>query len=141
VRPFTRRRFLAGLGGSVLGASVLEACGGSSQADRRSAQLIHSRVPALPTTTTTEVGFPFTPVVPRTAPIYYVDDYSPTLPKDAVALTIDDGPDEPWTPEVLALLSRYQVKATFSLIGRQVAKHGDLVQESWPRATASAITP
>jgi len=131
VRPFTRRRFLAALGGSVLGGSVLGACATAPTAGRGPARLMKGKVPALPTTTTTtttDVGFRFTPVAPRSAPIYYVDEYNPGLPKDAVALTIDDGPDEPWTPEVLDLLSRYQVKATFSLIGRQVAKHGDLVQ-------------
>jgi peptidoglycan/xylan/chitin deacetylase (PgdA/CDA1 family) len=44
-----------------------------------------------------------------------------------VALTIDDGPDPEWTPRVLALLARYQVTATFCVIGRQAAAHPDLV--------------
>lgn len=39
----------------------------------------------------------------------------------AIALTIDDGPDVRYTPQVLALLQRYNVTATFSMIGRQVA--------------------
>ena len=47
----------------------------------------------------------------------------------AIALTVDDGPDPQWTPRMLALLDRYRVKATFSVIGRQAAAHPDLVRE------------
>lgn len=122
MRPLTRRSFLALLGGAVLGA-----CGAVPEARSRSGSA--SGVGATATTDLgTDLGFPYTPVAPRAAPIYYVHDYDPALPEDAVALTIDDGPDEPWTPEVLALLSRYEVKATFSLIGREVARRPDLVQ-------------
>ncbi|MFK3985007.1 polysaccharide deacetylase family protein [Micromonospora sp. NPDC050397] len=45
-----------------------------------------------------------------------------------VALTFDDGPDPTYTPRVLALLERYQVKATFCLVGEQAAAHPDLVR-------------
>ena len=44
-----------------------------------------------------------------------------------VALTIDDGPDPEWTPKVLALLQRLDVRATFCVIGRQAAAHPELV--------------
>jgi peptidoglycan-N-acetylglucosamine deacetylase len=44
-----------------------------------------------------------------------------------VALTVDDGPDPQWTPQVLALLARLDIKATFCVIGRQAAAHPDLV--------------
>jgi peptidoglycan/xylan/chitin deacetylase (PgdA/CDA1 family) len=44
-----------------------------------------------------------------------------------VALTFDDGPDPVWTPQVLALLARHQARATFFLLGRQVAAHPELV--------------
>jgi peptidoglycan/xylan/chitin deacetylase (PgdA/CDA1 family) len=40
----------------------------------------------------------------------------------AVALTFDDGP-WPYTTQVLDLLAQYHVKATFCLIGRQVAAY------------------
>jgi peptidoglycan/xylan/chitin deacetylase (PgdA/CDA1 family) len=45
----------------------------------------------------------------------------------AVALTFDDGP---WgdTPTVLDLLAQYHIKATFCMIGRQVATHAALVR-------------
>jgi peptidoglycan-N-acetylglucosamine deacetylase len=43
-----------------------------------------------------------------------------------VALTFDDGP-WPDTPAFLGLLEREHVPATFFMIGRQVAGHGDLI--------------
>jgi peptidoglycan/xylan/chitin deacetylase (PgdA/CDA1 family) len=45
-----------------------------------------------------------------------------------VALTFDDGPDPTYTPQLLALLRQYQVKATFCLIGVNVHAHPELVQ-------------
>ena len=40
-----------------------------------------------------------------------------------VALTFDDGPDPEITPAVLDLLARYQMRATFFVIGRYLDKH------------------
>lgn len=37
-----------------------------------------------------------------------------------VALTFDDGPDETWTPRVLDTLKKFQVKATFFLVGQRI---------------------
>src|SRR4051794_11807300 len=47
----------------------------------------------------------------------------------AVALTFDDGPDPTQTPQILALLGKYQIKATFCLVGQQVQKHPEIVRE------------
>jgi peptidoglycan-N-acetylglucosamine deacetylase len=44
-----------------------------------------------------------------------------------VALTFDDGPS-PYTAQVLDILARYQVKATFFLIGQNVERHPDLAR-------------
>jgi peptidoglycan-N-acetylglucosamine deacetylase len=44
-----------------------------------------------------------------------------------IALTIDDGPDPRWTPQVLGLLATYQISATFCMIGRSAKAHPDLV--------------
>jgi peptidoglycan/xylan/chitin deacetylase (PgdA/CDA1 family) len=44
-----------------------------------------------------------------------------------IALTIDDGPHPEWTPKVLALLARYDIRATFCMIGQNAAAHPDLV--------------
>ena len=46
----------------------------------------------------------------------------------AVALTFDDGPSPAYTPRVLKLLEENGAKATFFVIGRQVARHPDLVR-------------
>jgi peptidoglycan/xylan/chitin deacetylase (PgdA/CDA1 family) len=44
-----------------------------------------------------------------------------------VALTVDDGPDPEWTPKVLALLDRLDIRATFCVVGRQATAHPALV--------------
>jgi peptidoglycan/xylan/chitin deacetylase (PgdA/CDA1 family) len=41
-------------------------------------------------------------------------------------LTFDDGPDPTWTPEVLAVLKQYGVRATFFELGVQVREHPTL---------------
>ncbi|MFI2377128.1 polysaccharide deacetylase family protein [Streptomyces sp. NPDC018964] len=46
-----------------------------------------------------------------------------------VNITIDDGPDPAWTPQVLDLLEEYGVKATFCVTGIQAQAHPDLVKE------------
>ena len=45
-----------------------------------------------------------------------------------VALTFDDGPDPQWTPQVLDILNRNGVKATFCTIGLWVTKWPELVR-------------
>ncbi len=47
----------------------------------------------------------------------------------SVAITFDDGPSPLSTPIVLALLDRYQLKATFFLIGTKAARYPDLVAQ------------
>lgn len=46
-----------------------------------------------------------------------------------IALTIDDGPEPEVTPQVLDLLDRYQVKATFFCIGRRALLYPELCKE------------
>ncbi len=67
------------------------------------------------------------------APIYDLDDYLSHYPHThfgsrAVMLTIDDGPSPEWTPRYLRLLGRYDIKATFNLIGEQVPANRTLVR-------------
>lgn len=40
--------------------------------------------------------------------------------KPQVALTFDDGPNEPYTSEILDILKRYNAKATFFVLGKNV---------------------
>ena len=46
-----------------------------------------------------------------------------------VALTFDDGPNPPYTNQVLALLKHYSIPATFFCVGKQVAAYPDLVKQ------------
>jgi peptidoglycan-N-acetylglucosamine deacetylase len=55
---------------------------------------------------------------------YYVHDG-----RKGIALTIDDGPSPEYTPQVLRLLAKYKVTATFSMIGLEVAACPGLVRE------------
>lgn len=52
-----------------------------------------------------------------------------TTGSKAISLTFDDGPDPVQTPKILALLQKYQVKATFCLIGQNVQKHPEIVRQ------------
>ncbi|WP_233277810.1 polysaccharide deacetylase family protein [Paenibacillus durus] len=45
-----------------------------------------------------------------------------------IALTFDDVPDPRFTPQILNVLRRYRVKATFFIVGRRAAKHPALVR-------------
>ena len=45
--------------------------------------------------------------------------------KKLIALTFDDGPDRKNTPHILDILKKYNVKATFFVIGKQVIKFPD----------------
>ncbi|WP_220204054.1 polysaccharide deacetylase family protein [Reticulibacter mediterranei] len=51
---------------------------------------------------------------------------NPNLPE--VALTFDDGPSQ-YTPQVLAVLQRYNVPATFFLIGESISQYPGYLQQ------------
>jgi peptidoglycan/xylan/chitin deacetylase (PgdA/CDA1 family) len=46
-----------------------------------------------------------------------------------IALTFDDGPHAAYTPQILAILDRYGVKATFFVVGQQAERNPGLVRE------------
>ena len=70
------------------------------------------------------------------SPIVFIDksDYEIIIIKKGnedekvVALTFDDGPDEVFTPQVLDILKKYDVKATFFLIGEKVQYNKKIVK-------------
>jgi peptidoglycan-N-acetylglucosamine deacetylase len=125
----SRRRAVAVLGLTVL---VL-ALGGGTTMPSSSTELVQSVARALlhraQTPPVTSPGR--TPPIPAPAPALLrgTGPYGSlrTTGSSAVALTFDDGP---WadTPAVLDLLAQYHVKATFCVIGRQVAAHAALVR-------------
>ncbi|MEW2418150.1 polysaccharide deacetylase family protein [Streptomyces sp. NPDC046866] len=45
-----------------------------------------------------------------------------------IAITIDDGPDPTWTPQVLRVLRQNHVKATFCIVGTRAQEHPELVR-------------
>jgi peptidoglycan/xylan/chitin deacetylase (PgdA/CDA1 family)/glycosyltransferase involved in cell wall biosynthesis len=51
------------------------------------------------------------------------------MPARTIALTFDDGPDPLWTPQVLRVLAKHHVPATFFVIGSQVSRHPGLVRD------------
>lgn len=46
-----------------------------------------------------------------------------------VSLTFDDGPNPLYTQQVLDILAKYDVKATFFLLGQEVERHPDLAKK------------
>ncbi len=46
----------------------------------------------------------------------------------AVALTFDDGPHPQYTPQLLAVLAKYDVKATFFVIGHMAEAYPDMIK-------------
>lgn len=49
-------------------------------------------------------------------------------PEPLAALTFDDGPSPISLPPLLALLDRYEAKATFFVIGEKAARHPELIE-------------
>ena len=58
------------------------------------------------------------------APRYYVHDGP-----GAIALSMDDGPDRRYTPQVLQILQSHGITATFNMVGREIAGNLPLVRE------------
>ena len=56
--------------------------------------------------------------------------------KNFVALTFDDGPAEPTTRQILDLLDKYAVKATFFVSGVNALKHPEIIREIIARGHA-----
>lgn len=49
--------------------------------------------------------------------------------KKVIALTFDDGPAEKHTKEILSILDKYKIKATFFLVGKNAMMHPNLVKD------------
>jgi cellulose synthase/poly-beta-1,6-N-acetylglucosamine synthase-like glycosyltransferase/peptidoglycan/xylan/chitin deacetylase (PgdA/CDA1 family) len=51
------------------------------------------------------------------------------LPEKTIALTFDDGPDPWWTAKILSTLRKHDARATFFVVGSQVARHPDVARQ------------
>ena len=49
--------------------------------------------------------------------------YGVSTKQRVIALTFDDGPDPTWTPQVLSILQKKRVAATFFMVGQMVRAH------------------
>lgn len=49
-------------------------------------------------------------------------------PQRALALTFDDGPDPRWTPQILDILARRDITATFFVVGERARHHPALLR-------------
>ncbi|HEX3750333.1 MAG TPA: polysaccharide deacetylase family protein [Streptosporangiaceae bacterium] len=137
--------FIAGAGSSGANDAARPSANGSRSASRtptpapRAGQTTHPSNAAHPTSTPSDVSSSSaparagqsaeTPTAHSTSgqpsqPMYYIDDGPKTI-----ALTIDDGPSSIYTPQVLKLLQKYKITATFSMIGSQVAADPALARE------------
>ena len=173
-RPAIPRRALLAAGGMMLLAECV-ACQASDAPSGTPRRLnVPPRAPAMPSSSTgpdgpaRATGQPSTRSTatphhggngatgePRSAvrgsaydrPIQYIDD-GPM----AIALTIDDGPSAFYTPQVLRLLHKYGVTATFCMVGARVAAHPGIAREvadaghaivnhTWTHARLSALVP
>ncbi|MDO0924430.1 polysaccharide deacetylase family protein [Streptomyces sp. TG1A-8] len=68
------------------------------------------------------------PAAPRAAHVSAAIAHASDRGAHAVNITVDDGPDPVWTPQVLQLLRDNGVKATFCMVGTQAEAHPDLVR-------------
>jgi peptidoglycan/xylan/chitin deacetylase (PgdA/CDA1 family) len=111
------RRRAINLGLVAVAGTALAACGRDAAPPGKGAAAPHRAAPFRPVR-----------VAARTKPAYRVHDLLTKAPANAVALTIDDGPDPKWTPHVLRVLAQHDVTATFSMIGVQVRRFPDLAR-------------
>ncbi|MFG1668146.1 bifunctional polysaccharide deacetylase/glycosyltransferase family 2 protein [Streptomyces sp. Y7] len=52
-----------------------------------------------------------------------------SVPDKTIALTFDDGPNPTWTPQVLAILRKYDIPATFFVVGSMVSRYPSIVAD------------
>ncbi len=53
-----------------------------------------------------------------------------------IALTFDDGPNPPYTNQILSILQHYKIKATFFCVGSQVERYPQLVKQEYRQGNA-----
>ncbi len=98
---------------SILGAAVVNA---------------QPVTPAQPSVTTTTTSSPSNTPNSPSAATSPTSSTVKTLPSPGtVAITFDDGPSS-YTPQILAILKKYHVKATFFMVGEMAKRHPEIVK-------------
>lgn len=95
---------------------------------KESISSLQVRRPSLKTCAKLSLSISLISAIGITADGYYVPTsqvfgkvyYRGNSPEKIMALTFDDGPNEPYTSEILDTLDRYGIKATFFVIGKNV---------------------
>ena len=59
----------------------------------------------------------------------HLNSLDPSADEHSLLLSFDDGPDENYTPQLLDILAKHQVKAIFFLPGFKAEMHPDLVRK------------
>ncbi|MFD8734064.1 polysaccharide deacetylase family protein [Streptomyces sp. NPDC059618] len=117
-RHGSRRGWYGKAAGAALGVTLL-AAGASMWTAQAGA--VHGSSPR----PSSSAGLPGAKPAAVAVTIVHASDKGP----HGVNITIDDGPDPVWTPQVLAVLREYGVKATFCMVGTQAQAHPDLVKK------------
>lgn len=58
-----------------------------------------------------------------------IDSIRKTALPGTVALTFDDGPNPIYTPQILAVLKKYNIKATFFVVGMNAKRYPELIKQ------------
>ena len=157
------RRVLFAAGGAVLLTSMVAAITGEhdSKAHRAAGRAdvasrpgggAHSPTsPATPSPATPHPGATRPPRRPQPRLPYGKAMHTVDDGPKVVALTIDDGPSPVYTPQILAILHRYGITASFSMVGRNAAAFPGIAREvaaaghmivnhTWNHANLAAIS-
>jgi peptidoglycan/xylan/chitin deacetylase (PgdA/CDA1 family) len=121
---------------TVAGVTLLPACGTSRETTSPSSSsappspsLSGDSHPSPTRSTPTSPASPSASVTPSNIPSFGRPEYYVHTGHRGIALTIDDGPDPRYTPEILKILERNMITATFCMIGQSVQRHTALVRE------------
>jgi peptidoglycan-N-acetylglucosamine deacetylase len=123
-QPRSSRRVFLALGGLTL----LSACAtdGPPAPGATSATALPPSQPPSPSPSSSPPAAPRIPV--QREPRYVLPASAARKGTKVVALTLDDGPDPRYTPEILKILHKYDVTATFFVIGQSAAAHPGLIR-------------
>jgi peptidoglycan-N-acetylglucosamine deacetylase len=123
-----RRLLLVAAGGVAIGVATVTGRGGGGHLAPSALDEAPHTGPTLKPPKATSSAKPARPAhTVRTEggqPMYYVDDGP-----DVIALTIDDGPSPVYTPQVLSILEKYDIKAAFSMVGENVTYYPSVARE------------